>query len=403
MAGPLADLRVVEVANWLAAPSAAALMADMGADVIKVEPPGGEDYRHTRNLGFGVDFPLNYAFELDNRGKRSVGLALDAPSSREVMERLIANADIFITNLLQPRRERFGLTNRDVRRINPRAIYVSFSGYGTEGPDAGRAGFDFAAFWARSGVMSLLQAPGQPPIICRSGQGDHTTALNLLAATLAALRLRDQTGEGQEVDVTLLGTGIWTVGSDVSHALVAGSQPAQADRSTPLNPLANVYRCADDRWVLLIMPVADAYWERFCRMLQRPQWVADPRYATLAARRQHTAELTAAIDGLFAEAALAQWAERLDRAGLIWAPMATLPEVLADPAVLQLDPFAAVTHPTAGLYRTLQAPFRIAGADIGVRGPAPEAGEHTVAVLSELGFDDVAIARLADAGALGAG
>jgi len=401
MAGPLADIRVVEVANWLAAPSAAALMADMGADVIKVEPPGGEDYRHTRNLAFGVDFPLNYAFELDNRGKRSISLDLRRPSASGVLQRLIASADVFVTTLIQPRRERFGLTEAAVRQINPRAIYVSFSGYGTEGTDAGRAGFDFAAFWARAGVMSLLQAPGQPPIICRAGQGDHTTALNLLAATLAALRLSDKTGEGQSVDVTLLGTGMWTIGSDMSHALVAGVQPEPFDRTAPASPLSNVYRCADDRWLLLIMPVADAYWERFCLMQARPDWVADPRYATLAARRQHTRALTAAIDALFGEATLAEWAERLDRAGLIWAPMATLPEVMRDPAVLQADPFAMVTHPAAGAYQTLKAPFAIRGADIAVRGPAPEAGEHTADILTELGFSDDDIAGLAASGALG--
>jgi crotonobetainyl-CoA:carnitine CoA-transferase CaiB-like acyl-CoA transferase len=238
VAAPLQGIRVLEVANWLAAPSAAALMADLGADVIKVEPPGGDVFRGfvLRSLGYDFDFATNYAFELDNRGKRSITVALDQPGGPELVRRLAGEVDVFITNLVQARREKYGLSYEQVAALNERLIYVSFSGYGTRGPDASRPGFDYAAFWARGGIMGLMGEPPSPPPLCRGGQGDHATALNLLAAVFAALRLRDMTGEGQHVETTLQASGMWTLGSDISAALVARQQPARHVRTAPGNP-----------------------------------------------------------------------------------------------------------------------------------------------------------------------
>ncbi|MDP6604909.1 MAG: CoA transferase [Dehalococcoidia bacterium] len=403
MVAPLSGIRVVEVSNWLAAPSAAALMADLGADVVKVEPPGGDAFRHfdMRAFGYDHDFVTNAAFELDNRGKQSIVVALDRPGGPELVKRLAEDADVFITNLVQHRRERYGLTVEDVQAVNDGLVYVSFSGYGTDGPDADRAGFDYAAFWARSGIMGLMGEPPSSPPICRPGQGDQTTALNLLASTLAALRMRDQTGEGQVVDVTLLGTGIWTIGPDLSAVLQAHQHPPRHERSHPANPIWNPYRCSDDRWLLLVMPQPDRYWPPFCEMVERPEWVSDERYDTLVHRMEHSEQLTAEIDAIFASAGLATWAQRLDAAGLIWAPVAELPEVVDDPTVRALGSFAEVEHPEFGSFETLAAPFKIRGADLAPRGPAPALGQHTQAVLEELGLDADELAELAVAGVFG--
>ena len=404
MVAPLEGIRVIEVANWLAAPSAAALMADLGADVIKVEPPGGDAYR-AFNLGadaIGAGGPaVNHAFELDNRGKRSITVSLNQPGGPDLVRRLAAGADVFITNLLQPRRERYGLTVEDVRAASPRVVYVSFSGYGTEGPDAARAGFDYAAFWARSGVMNLLGEPEEPPVLCRPGQGDHTAALNLLASTLAALRLRDLTGEGQVVDVTLVGTGLWTVGTDFSGALASRRQPPRHSRARPRNPLWNAYRCADGRWILLVMVQPDAYWPGFCAALGHPEWEHDRRFDTLQHRAEHTEDLTGRIAAVFDSRPSTDWPAVLDAHGLIWAPVAELPEVADDATVRALGSFEAVATNQGASYETLAAPFTIRGADVAVRGPAPSPGAHTERVLEECGLTAEEIAALAADGVFG--
>jgi len=403
MVAPLAGIRVLEVASWLAAPSAAALMADMGAAVIKVEPPGGEAYRYSAFRAIESDVPVQttYAFELDNRGKRSVTVDLGKPGAGTIIERLVQQADVFITNLIQRRRVQYGLTVEALQAINPRLIYTSFSGYGIETPDADRVGFDFAAFWARAGIQSLLGEPDEPPPPCRGGQGDHTTALNLLASTLAALRLRDQTGEGQVVDVTLVGTGIWTIGTDLSGALPTRKQPVRQSRKRPLNPLRNSYRCRDGRWLMLVMAQPDRYWRQVCHALGHPEWEADARYATIEKRTENSEAFTRALDAVFATADFADWRPRLDAANLIWAPVAELPDVMEDPTLRALGSFSPVEHPLLGSFETLSAPFRIQGADIAVRGPAPAPGEHTSDILDELGFDAEAVADLANSGVFG--
>jgi crotonobetainyl-CoA:carnitine CoA-transferase CaiB-like acyl-CoA transferase len=281
----------------------------MGADVIKVEPPSGDVFRHLnlRVIGYDHDFALNYGFELDNRGKRSVAIALDQAGGPELVHRLCERADLFLTNLTQRRRERYRLTEEAICAANPRIIYTSLTGYGTRGPDANRPGFDYAAFWARTGIMATLGEPPSAPPLCRGGQGDHTTALNILAAALAALRLRDRTGEGQHVDVTLYGTGIWTIGADFSAALVARQHPKRHDRNAPANPI----------------------WNSYC--------TSDERYDSAPKRTERTGELTAAISARFAAHPFAYWASQLDEHGLIWAPVADLPDVIDDPQAREVN------------------------------------------------------------------
>ena len=404
MVAPLDGIRVVEVANWLAAPSAAALLADLGADVVKIEHPGGDAWRHVlmqgRNPDFNPDTDVDAPYELDNRGKRGVALSLERPGASDVVKRMVAEADIFVTNLTAPRIARYDLGSEALLALNPRLIYVVLTGYGTRGPDNAKTAFDYSAYWSRSGIMSLIGEPGGPPMPCRPGQGDHATSLNMLSGALAALRLRDLTGEGQVVEVTLQRTGAWTIGADVSASLILEDQPDRIDRVRPGNPLFNSYETADGRWLMLVMPTGDRYWQPVCRALGREDWLEDERLATLMGRMQLTEELTPAIASVFATKTLAEWTPLLDAESLTWAPVAELPELIHDPQMEEMDAWSVIDGPQ-GSFRTLNTPFAIEGADVGPRGPAPKTGEHTHEVLSELGLSDDEIAQLAASGALG--
>jgi len=403
MAAPLDGIRVLEVANWLAVPAATALMADLGAEVIKVEPPGiGDVYRYfaLKSMGYDYDFPTNYAFQLDNRGKQSIAVGLDRPGGPELVRELAATCDIFVTNLIQERRVKYGLTVEDVHQVAPKSIYVSFSGYGTRGPDAARSGFDFAAFWAASGIMGLLAEPDAPPPLCRGGQGDHSTSLNILAATLAALRMRDLMGEGQHVETTLQASGMWTIAGDYAAALASHKDAPRITRKSPTNPIWNSYLCADGQWILLVMPVPfPLYWPRFCEMVGRTDWAA--QYTDLMALRADTTPLAAAIDEIIIQRERPYWMERMDECGLIWAPVATISDVAGSAQVREMGWITSLEHPQLGEFETLDTPFKLYGSDVGARGHAPDVGEHTFEVLAKLGIGEERLGELAANGVIG--
>jgi crotonobetainyl-CoA:carnitine CoA-transferase CaiB-like acyl-CoA transferase len=393
MAAPLEGITVIEVANYVAAPSVGALMRDLGADVIKVEPPGGEVMRGTVSAGAGP-YHMNFLFDLENRGKRSITIALDKPGGPELVHDLLGKADVLLTNLILPRLQKYGLMPDEVLRRNPHVIHCSVTGYGLRGPDAARPGFDYAAFWARAGVMSVIGHPGQPPVLSRIAQGDHTTGMNTLAAIFAALRLRDLTGQGQSVEVSLQQTGVYTLATDFSRALVDGKQPSRLDRENPPNPLFNSYETKDGEWIMLVHMTPDPYWPKLAAMLNRPEWATDERYVTMRSRMEYGPALAAVVQADFLEQDMVYWKAKLDEFGLIWAPMTPLPEVIKDPQLAAMNAFQEIPHPH-GAYRTVGVPFQIAGADIGVRGASAEPGEHTQQILAEAGIPPERIAELA--------
>lgn len=402
MAAPLDGIRVLELANWVAVPAATALMADLGAEVIKIEPPEGDVYRGVvlRSFGYDFDFKTNYAFQTDNRGKRSITVDLDKPGGAALVRRLAANVDIFLTNLIQTRQARYGLTEQELRQTNEKLIYVSFTGYGSEGPDAERAGFDLAAFWAATGIMGLIGEPDAPPPLCRGGQGDHSSSLNILAATLAALRMRDLSGKGQHVETTLQASGMWTIAGDLSAALASRQHPPRFSRTSPGNPIWNSYRCNDGNWLLLVMAVPfPNYWPKFATMVGREDWLRD--YGDVRALRAASRVLTAEIEAILATHDRQYWQARLDDAGLIWAPVATLPDVVDNTQARAMGWFAEVTHPQHGPFETLDTPFKLHGSDTGARGPAPDIGQHTAEVLNDFGLRGDEITALAADGVFG--
>ncbi len=399
MVAPLEGIRVVEVASWLAAPSCAALMADMGAEVVKVEPPGGDTYRRMYDALLGEN-SVHPCYQFDNRGKRGICINLEDAAGREALYKLVEGVDVFVTNLTQDRLERYGLTSDDVHKLSPSAIYGVLSGYGTDGPDNERQAFDQTAFWARSGAMSVFGDRDDGPLISRGGYGDRTTALNFLSAILAALRVKDQTGEGQYVEVTLQRTGIWSLASDVTTALFDRLQPDKTSRRLPPNPIWNCYETKDGHWILLVMPMPFPFWSRFCDLVQKPEWLTDDKYQTVLGLMEHGLELIPEVAGIFAGRTLDEWRPLLDGAKLVWEPMAELPDVVEDPALRERGAYSVVVHERAGAMEVVSAPFHIRGADIEVRGPAPDAGQHTREVLAEVGISEEDLDRLQAQGAI---
>ena len=394
MAGPLDSVRVIELANYLAAPASAALMADLGADVVKIEPPDGDVYRGHRTLR--EEDPISFSFAVDNRGKRSMTLDLGHPEARDVVLRLASQADVFVTNLTPQRLSRYGVTFEDVSAVAPQIVFALLTGYGSEGPDADRPGFDGTTFFARSGMTWLIGEQGMPPVISRPGQGDHVAALNLLAGVLAALRLRDRDGEPQFVDVSLQQTGVWAVAADTQLALNReGHDFERQNRTTHWHLTRNTYETSDGRWLQLTMPLPERYWARFCEAIERSEWADDERYTSTTAMRENGNELLPTVDEIFRSHGLVHWQERLDAAGCISSLITSPFEVVEDPQLRERGAFEWVTHPSGASYEVIATPFKIHGADIHARGAAPLVGEHTNEVLESYGFSSEELAELA--------
>ncbi len=396
MSAPLEGIKVVEIASFVAVPAAGALLADLGADVIKVEVPWGEIFRHAspRLAGFDSDFKAGAPFEMDNRGKRSLALDLALPQARSALHRVIETADVVITNVLPARLEKYGLDAERLRADRPELIVARLSGYGPDGDRANDPAFDYTAFWAMSGLMDHLRDLEAPPGWMRPGVGDHSASLALVTGILAALRMRDSGGEGQVVDVALQQIGYYINGNDTANALATGETPPRHDRRAPRNPLWNHYACQDDRWLFLVMIESDRYWPALTRALGRRDLAEDPRFANATERFRHSRELVEVLDRHFAEAPLEVWCERLAKERLIWAPVRTLGEAIRDENAEGTGMFATVEHPEYGPFQTVAPPLRMSRHPLAGDHPAPMLSQHTEEVLAEAGVDAETIALL---------
>lgn len=397
MKAPLEGIRVVEIAHYVAVPGAGALLADLGADVIKVElPPRGEIYRRARPryAGYASEFPEGPAFHLDNRGKRSLMLDLTDPEARAALLRVIDGADVVTTNLLPGRRLKYGLDHESLLARKPSLVVAALNGYGGGGEEADRPAFDYAAFWARSGMMDLMRDEGLPPSMLRPGVGDHAAASNLVIGILAALRLRDATGQGRYVEVSLFQTGLYVLGCDAALALVTREPVKRHDRRTTPNPLWNTYEVAGGRWIMLVMIDPTPYWPRLCAAIERPELVEDPRFAEPFTRAAHAPALIAELERAFAGRTLEEWRTRLDAAGLIWSPVTRLEEVLEDRQARTMGYFRSLEHPSHGPFETLAPPFSIEGVRLGAARPCSDVDADAEAVLREAGLDESEIAKL---------
>jgi crotonobetainyl-CoA:carnitine CoA-transferase CaiB-like acyl-CoA transferase len=403
---PLDGIKVLEVAQWWFVPAAGAVLADWGAEVIKIEHPvRGDAQRGLAAVGFsmsvgGVDFMMQQS----NRGKRSVGIDIGVPEGRELLLRLAAESDVFLTNFLPSARTKLGIDVEDVRAVNPRIVYVRGSGHGADGPDRDRGGYDATAFWSRGGVgQAITPAGAAAPVMQRAAFGDSIGAMTIAGGVAAALLQRERSGVAPVVDVSLLGTAMWVMAPDVVVSKLvepgqAGWPPVFTRTSVP-NPLANSYKTQDGRWLLLMMLQPDRYWADFCAAIERPDLAADARFADGVQRFHNREALIADLDALFASKPLAHWRARLDRQEGPWAPLQSALELHEDPQTLANGYTRMVDGGDKGRFALVASPVQFDGARPELTA-SPEMGQHTEEVLLERGLDWDALAALKKSGAI---
>jgi crotonobetainyl-CoA:carnitine CoA-transferase CaiB-like acyl-CoA transferase len=383
MAGPLDGIRVVELGVWVAGPAAGGILADWGADVVKIEPPTGDPARLFGRM-LGLDDGSNPPFEMDNRSKRSIVLDLTTDGGLATARQLLASADVFITNVRPDALARLDLDYPKVAALNPGLVYGLITGYGGTGAEANRPAYDVAAFWARSGVADLLTRPGDSPPFQRGGMGDHTTGMTLAAAVNAALVARARTGEGQLVTTSLYRQGTYTVSFDLNTFLLSGRPIAIGQRETMFNPCMNNYLAADGKRLWIVGLEADRHWPSLCRAVGHPEWLADSRFTTARDRAINSRELIAMLDEIFATKTLAEWAQAFDaEPELFWSPVNSMEDVLGDEQFHAAGGLVDVPD-DGGSLPMIATPADFHGTPWAPRSTAPKLGEHTEEILAEL-------------------
>lgn len=400
MAGILEGIKVIDMGHFVAVPSAGAVLADWGAEVLKVEPLSGEPQRGVMSLLFKRNgSAVNWRFVVHNRNKKSLALDLKKAPGRDILYSLIQRSDVFMSNYELGALQRLKVDYTTLSQLNPRLVYAFLTGYGTAGPDRDQRGFDLAAAWARTGMQYLLGESVGPPPQQRGGVLDRTVGFQMVAGILAALLHREKTGKGQELELSLYHSGVWTLAADLQVAL--GGLPLTIhDRTQAPNPLVNTYRTKDDRWLQLAMNQADLSWHDFCQAIERPELENDPRFSNIETRTEHRQELIGILDEVFAAKTIEEWEKKLKESNSIYARVQTPDEVLADPQALANNFFAEIEYPAVGQTKIVTTPVKFHQNPASVRTPAPEVGQHTEEVLLDLGYSWDDISRLKEQGVI---
>jgi crotonobetainyl-CoA:carnitine CoA-transferase CaiB-like acyl-CoA transferase len=386
MSGPLQGIKVVEMGLWVAGPSCAAILCDWGAEVIKIEPPTGDPFRGLFASVLGNAAPLNPPFDLDNRGKRSIVLDLEKDEAREIALKLIADADVFVTNNRPRVLEQYGMDYETLHSKFPRLVYGQVTGYGPDTDARDTAAYDIGAFWAQAGVAMALTAPGGAIPQQRGGMGDHMTGQMCAGAICAALYNREKTGEGQRVSVPLVRVGVYMIGWDAMLSLRLGIPILTYDRHHAINPIINQYMAGDGKLFWLLLLQADRHWPDLCRAIGREDLLTDERFANIDVRRTNNTALVEELDSVFASRTLEEWGQRFREHNVWFAPVNMVHEVINDPVVNEAGAFVDCPGPD-GPVRMVATPADFTETRSEPRGIAPELGQHTEEILLELGYD----------------
>ncbi|GFG83938.1 CaiB/BaiF CoA transferase family protein [Mycolicibacter algericus] len=390
MSNILSGIRVVELAAWTFVPAAGAVLADWGADVIKVEhPETGDPQRGLISSGVVTGAGgVNHFIEQPNRGKRSIGLDTSSAEGLELLMKLIETADVFVTNLLPDSRQRMGVDVEQVRVRNPKIIYARGHGYGTKGDLASQGGFDLAAYWARGGIGEAYSAgDGSYPPIQRPAFGDSYGGLALAAGIAGALLKRERTGEPSVVDVSLLNAAIWQLGPDIVGAGVTGQGIPKFQLEDMPNPVASIYKTRDNRFIAFVLLQADRFWSDFCTRLGRSDLIDDPRYSNAALRFQNRKECIAELRKAFGLEDLAYWEKAFAGFDGVWDIMRTAHEVHSDPQAIVNGYLPRATDANNNEFALAASPVQFNETPLELTG-APGHGEHTDALLAELGYSE---------------
>ena len=392
----LEGIRVVEMGLWVAGPSAGGILADWGAEVIKIEMPSGDPMRTLYTALSGSKESRCPPFDLHNRGKRSVALDVNKPEGRAIAEKIVATSDVFLTNMRPQFLRRARLDHESLLAANPRLVYGILTGYGLVGPDKDAPGFDMAAFSARSGVSHRATPPGGVPPTLPGGMGDNVTAMALVAGILGALLYRERTGHGQLVATSLLRTGMFCESMELSAFVALGKVMSPPSRTRPQNPLMNSYRASDGKWLWLIGAEADRHWEPIANALGVPQLTSDERFKTSRDRRRNGEALVAIFDDTFALRRRDEWAAILDEHGIWWAPVNSFEDLVADAQAQACGAFVDMPAMAGdgGTQKTLATPLDFGAAPVAPPKASPALGNDTDELLRELGLNVDDVARL---------
>ena len=400
----LEGLKVIEMATYVAAPAAGAMLRDWGAEVIKVEPLNGCPMRRFfEGMKSNVPIEGNPIFTLDNRGKKGISINTSDEKGAKIVRELIKDADIFLTNVRPKSLESANLNHEELHKINPKLIYCSLTGYGLDGEERNRPGFDVAAYWSRSGMAHLTQRKGEEPLPIRTASGDHITAISTVSGILAAVYERTQTGKGKVVETSLLRTGIYSVSSDMALQLKFGRVPSTKKRDEQINPIFNFFKTKDDRWICLSPRAGGDYdLPKVVRALGKEDWLENKKFNTNQARRENAKEFIEEMDKAFSQHTMAEWGEKLDAQDLIWSPVQNLKEVSKDKQAIAGGAFSEVEDQDCSEnYSTVSSPVKFHNSDDGPKGPAPKLGQDNFEVLKGLGINEEEINNLIDDGIVG--
>jgi formyl-CoA transferase len=397
MSALFSDLKVIDAASFLAGPCAATILADFGADVIKIEPLRGDRHR-----SIAAAHPSEFSWQLTDRNRR--GLALDITKKRgyQVLMQMLEHADVFVVNFSAAQLEKHKLEWDTLKALNPRLILAQVSAYGLTGPDAERRAFDLTAWFARTGILDMMHDKGVPPAVPAGGVGDHATAMTLFAGIMMALYKRDRTGEGSLVSTSLAATGTWANGLNLQAVIAGIDGAARRDREGWSNPVQNVYTTADDRHVLLALQNVARDWPKFVEALDQPEWLHDERLQPVRALFSNRFYAREQIATAVRQIEARELCRRLDGAGIVHSLVATNAEVIDDSHLIANGVIVPFESGVPGVERTFPTPIQLSNEVQVAPRRAPEIGEHSMEVLKEFGFDDAAIAALEVEGVIAA-